>query len=271
LDKNIVDRLKEVGEAWNPDLNRPQLPPQQPFIERPVLPVSASATSGNAANAIDGKNDRFYYSSWESSSSLPQSITFDFGEAVDGITTLNYVPKYKTVSTPTTLGSIKSYEIAVSTNNTDFTVVAAGEWNGDSSMKVATFTPITARYVRLEARSAANDYAAATEIEIGKEHSETAIKDRRGCTVPDAFVLEQNHPNPFNASTLISFTIPAASDIILTVFDLWGREVAMPVKGKRPAGTHFVAFDGMMLASGVYICRLQDGLRTNMKKMMLVK
>lgn len=44
LDSNIVERLKEVGEVWNPDTLRPSLPAQDPIIEYPVIPVSASAT-----------------------------------------------------------------------------------------------------------------------------------------------------------------------------------------------------------------------------------
>ncbi len=169
LDSNIVERLKEVGEAWSPDTTCPPLPEQKPFIENPVLPDSAWATSGNAFNAIDGVNDRYYYSVWQSDSSLPQSITIDLGKEHSGIEILNYVPKYKKVAVPVKDGSIESYKIYVSTNNINYTLAASGKWKGDSRMKVVTFPPVKARYIKVEALSAVDGYAAATEFEIGRK------------------------------------------------------------------------------------------------------
>ena len=106
--------LKRVGEYLSPGFFHP-------FIEFPVLPVSASATSGSASNAIDGINDRFFYSVWQSSSSLPQSITLDLGKEYANISILDYVPKYKTVTTPLTEGSIKSYKVYTSSDKINFT------------------------------------------------------------------------------------------------------------------------------------------------------
>ncbi len=168
LDSNIVARLKEVGRVWNPDTNRLPLPKQAAFIESPIIPVSAFATSGNASYAIDGLNDRYFYSVWRSSDSLPQSITIDLGKEDSAISTLEYVPQYRTVATPTTQGSIKSYKIYKSSDNVTFTVIDSGEWNGDAKMKVATFAPTTARYIRLIALTAVGNCAAATEIAVGR-------------------------------------------------------------------------------------------------------
>jgi hypothetical protein len=78
------------------------------------------------------------------------------------------VPQYRTVATPITQGSIQSYKIYKSSDNVKFTVIDSGEWNGDTKMKVATFTPTTARYIRLEALTAVGGYAAATEIAVGR-------------------------------------------------------------------------------------------------------
>ncbi len=172
LDSNIVSRLNEIGEAWNSDTARVALPKQAPFIEYPVTPASAWATSGKAANAIDGINDRYFYSVWQSDSSLPQSITVDLGKVYDNISMLNYVPGYKVVAAPVNEGSIESYSIFVSTDNKQFTRVASGTWNGDTKMKTVTFQPTPARFVKVEALSAVNGFSAATEFEIGKNNSE---------------------------------------------------------------------------------------------------
>lgn len=178
LDDVIVNRLKEVGQAWSPNENRPPLPKQNKFIEKPVPIDSAFTTSGNAMNAIDGKNDRYFYSVWESATSLPQSIILDLGKIQKNISTLYYVPKYKTVTTPTNEGSIKKYRIFISINNKLFKEVANGEWNGDSKMKVVMFNPVNTRYIKITAESAVNNFAAATEFEVGQIYSPIELKKK---------------------------------------------------------------------------------------------
>jgi hypothetical protein len=81
----------------------------------------------------------------------------------------------------------------------------------------------------------------------------------------------RSHPNPFNAATVISFALPEAARVILTVYDVSGRLVNELVNGMRPAGTHEVAFDGTDLASGIYIYRLEAGDYRAIKKVVLVK
>lgn len=280
LDSNIVKRLKEVGQAWNPDTNRHPLPSQQPFIELPVLPVSASATSGNASDAIDGVNDRFYYSVWQSSTPLPQSITIDLGEEYADITAINYVPKYKTVTTPVTQGSIKTFKIYVSLDNTNFTEIAGGEWNGDTSMKTVTFAPTAARYIRIEALSAVDGYAAATEFEIGRGVAATGVKVHRGQMSPGSSILDQNYPNPFNPETVISYHAPEAIRVRLEVCNVLGQKITTLVDDHHTGGSssvHWFGQDesGKWVPSGVYFYRLwvesEHGTFSDSRKMILLR
>jgi hypothetical protein len=90
------------------------------------------------------------------------------GRAYDDISILYYVPKYIPVVTPLTQGSIKVYKIYKSTDNSAFTEIASGKWNGDVQMKVVSFAPTAARYIRLEVLTAVGGYAAATEIALGR-------------------------------------------------------------------------------------------------------
>jgi hypothetical protein len=76
-------------------------------------------------------------------------------------------------------------------------------------------------------------------------------------TIPNVCSLSQNYPNPFNPTTQISFNLPQASFVKLTIFDVAGREVATLINGMRDAGPHEITFDGSGLASGIYLCRLQ--------------
>ncbi len=88
---------------------------------------------------------------------------------------------------------------------------------------------------------------------------------------PIAFRLNQNFPNPFNPTTLISFRIPKEENVTLVVYDLLGREVRVLVDGIKSAGDHQVLFDASGLPTGVYIYRLRAGEFVESRKMQLVR
>ena len=68
--------------------------------------------------------------------------------------------------------------------------------------------------------------------------------------------LNPSYPNPFNSETILSYTLPTASDIRLEVFTLNGQRVAVLHEGFQAAGYHTIAIDASALASGVYLYRL---------------
>ncbi|MCC5933365.1 MAG: T9SS type A sorting domain-containing protein [Balneolales bacterium] len=95
--------------------------------------------------------------------------------------------------------------------------------------------------------------------------------------LPAQFSLRQNYPNPFNPATVISWELPAASEVLLEVYNISGQHVATLVNGTQNAGAHQVRFDGSGLSSGIYLYRLQasaTGSGSNtvlVRKMSLVK
>jgi hypothetical protein len=89
--------------------------------------------------------------------------------------------------------------------------------------------------------------------------------------MPEGFLLEQNYPNPFNPSTVVRFSVPAASRVKLAVYDLLGREVALLVDGETPAGIHSAEFSAAGLPSGVYIARMQAAGFSASRTMVLMK
>ena len=94
--------------------------------------------------------------------------------------------------------------------------------------------------------------------------------------VPSNYVLEQNFPNPFNPTTQINFTIPAAGHVKMTVHNTLGQEVAVLVDGVQPAGTFSASWDaqdqsGRALPSGIYFYRLQTESFTQTRSMILLK
>jgi hypothetical protein len=89
--------------------------------------------------------------------------------------------------------------------------------------------------------------------------------------LPNAFELKQNHPNPFNPTTSISFVMSETGMATLTVFDLAGREVSVLHDGLANAGENQVSFDGSALTSGVYFYSLETESQLETRKMVLVK
>jgi len=88
---------------------------------------------------------------------------------------------------------------------------------------------------------------------------------------PDRFELLQNYPNPFNPATVIGFQLPESSQVRLAVYDLLGREVAVPVNGRLASGYHQVDFDASDLPSGIYLYRLETPAGVINRKMTLLK
>jgi hypothetical protein len=95
-------------------------------------------------------------------------------------------------------------------------------------------------------------------------------------TLPKAFALKQNFPNPFNPITSIAFEMPKAENIRLTVYNMLGQSVRTLVNDHRDAGRYTVLWDGRddaghMVGSGVYFYQIQAGTFTKTAKMVFLK
>ena len=98
----------------------------------------------------------------------------------------------------------------------------------------------------------------------------TGIKDNV-YEVPIRFELHQNFPNPFNPSTTFSFDLYSKSFVTLLVYDALGRKIATLVSEELSPGTYVRQWSGESLSSGIYFYRLQAGLNTETKKLVLLR
>jgi hypothetical protein len=88
--------------------------------------------------------------------------------------------------------------------------------------------------------------------------------------------FEPNRPNPFVTGTVFAFALPAAGDVRLSIYDVRGRRVAMPVDGPRAAGRHTVTWEGRdaagaRLCPGAYFARIEYAGRSEVRKIVLVR
>jgi hypothetical protein len=89
---------------------------------------------------------------------------------------------------------------------------------------------------------------------------------------PGEFGLSQNHPNPFNLSTEMTFSVDAHERSQLEVFSLLGERVATLVNRMLGYGTPYhVTFHADQWPAGIYFYRLQSGERVAVRNMLLLK
>ena len=131
--------------------------------------TSAQENTGNAAKmAIDGDPSTIWHSQWApTAAALPQSITIDRG--VEGtIASLIYLPRAGAGN-----GTITTYNVYVSSDGATFTkVVSDGLWAATGKRKIINFTPVQARYVRLECVAGVGNFASAAEINVADKPQE---------------------------------------------------------------------------------------------------
>lgn len=90
--------------------------------------------------------------------------------------------------------------------------------------------------------------------------------------MPSDFSLEQNFPNPFNASTVISYSIEKPNFINLVIYNVKGQEVRKLVSEFQQQGRNSVPFHASELPSGVYFYKLTVGDKSSLvRKMLLLK
>ncbi len=115
-------------------------------------------------------------------------------------------------------------------------------------------------------------------IFIGNAGMAVSNEENLVSNLPEKFNLDQNYPNPFNPSTTISYSLPASSNVSISVYDINGRKVADLINNKnQSAGNHDIRFNATNLASGVYLYKInaksvsQNRSFSQIKRMTLIK
>lgn len=99
----------------------------------------------------------------------------------------------------------------------------------------------------------------------------TSIERDEFSFAPAKFELNANYPNPFNPSTVISFSIPQKEFVTLKVFNVIGQEVATLVNDELNSGNYKFTFDAKDLTSGIYFYKITAGSFVETRKMNLLK
>ena len=90
-------------------------------------------------------------------------------------------------------------------------------------------------------------------------------------SMPEQPVLYPPFPNPFNASTRLTFHLPSRMEIQINLYDATGRHVCRLRQGTVEAGLHFVDIDARDLSSGMYLCSMTGPSQAAIQKVVLIQ
>ena len=88
--------------------------------------------------------------------------------------------------------------------------------------------------------------------------------------------IRKAYPNPFNPTTTIEFSVPAAGPVRVGIMDVHGRHVATLVNQSMGSGTYRVRWTGKTsnggdVASGVYYAQIQSRGGSDSGRLVLIK
>ena len=89
--------------------------------------------------------------------------------------------------------------------------------------------------------------------------------------IPSTYRLQQNYPNPFNPTTTIQYDLPEASNVVLKIYNLQGKEISTLVSDRFSAGKYKIQWDASGLTSGIYYYQLQANKFVETKTLILLK
>ena len=123
----------------------------------------------------------------------------------------------------------------------------------------------------------AQDYYAIKTDKNGNTFPTSIIKINS--IISDDYIMYQNYPNPFNPVTHLEFGIPDLGFVLLKIYDILGKEVAVLINEMLSPGIYKSTFNGSNFASGVYFYRLvvspsnpmESGDFSEIKRMVLIK
>ncbi len=93
---------------------------------------------------------------------------------------------------------------------------------------------------------------------------------------PLQFMVSEGKPNPSSITTRITFEVPHAGHVSVTIYDVAGRPVARLLDSSVAAGRHDVVWDrrcdsGTEAAPGTYFCRIETKGDVAMRKIIAVR
>ncbi len=88
---------------------------------------------------------------------------------------------------------------------------------------------------------------------------------------PTKYHLFQNHPNPFNATTRIDYSLPERGFVSINIFSIDGTLVSELFRDIQNPGNYSINWDAGLYSTGTYLIQLKVNNFTSIKKCILIK
>ncbi len=261
----IVDPEKKINE-WNENNNKTDYsfiiynkPPENiaKFKEAVVSSIESTDYTGNYAT--DGNMS----TRWSSQFTDNQFIYIDLGFKQH----INKINIYW----ETAFG--KDYEIQISDDAENWETIEAIN-NSDGGLDVIS-KDAECRYVKMKGIHRATEWGYSMyEFEVYDDTKTSIGLDEISKTT--SYFLEDNYPNPFNASTQFHFAAAYPNTIKIQIFNLTGQLIRTLVDGNYSPGMYVASWDGKdnfgnQAASGIYFYQMRTGNFAQTKKMIMLK
>ncbi|MCB2197884.1 right-handed parallel beta-helix repeat-containing protein [bacterium] len=240
------------------------------FWGDPSGPYHSTSNPGGLGEIIDLEPEQF----------LPFSSEHYFlpnlwmrGDAFDIGETLPDQPVTKTLWV-TNNGIMDLILYSIGSNNSVFRAVAQFDTlhEGEYGAVDLYFEPTEVGQQSAILSFASNDpFATRDRLEVTGTCSRTldAAEDN---ALPDRFSVAPSHPNPFNAETRFSISLPETGELRVRVIDVQGREVAQLTNGMLRAGTHQFSWRAEDVSSGIYFLDVQTSAGKHVvQKLVLIR
>lgn len=94
--------------------------------------------------------------------------------------------------------------------------------------------------------------------------------------LPAIVELKQNHPNPFNPMTTLTYTVAQQAFISLAIYDGRGRKIRTLVQEEKSPGLYTVVWDARdevhnVVRTGIYFARLVYGSSQEIRRLIFTK
>jgi len=112
--------------------------------------------------------------------------------------------------------------------------------------------------------------------EIGVHYFDIQNLSLINISLPNQVELYQNYPNPFNPVTTLRYDLTQRANVLLTVYDIMGKQVRTFDRGEENPGIKSIVWDGAddfgnPVSAGIYLFQIQTGDFTQTRKMILLK
>jgi flagellar hook assembly protein FlgD len=174
-------------------------------------------------------------------------------------------------------------QIEVTVNNVDQGDKVAGELVDSDGNVVDVIQPTESNPFTLTAPSADTYLVNAGSKKPSRDWDSvsvtltvSSIEGTQDGRVPNKIELLGNHPNPFNNITLIKFSLPKQSQIMLLVYNINGQLIRHLADGLYSGGIHQIMWNGKddtgrIVASGTYLYQLVSENQKFSRKLILSK